>query len=265
MKIHSLKTYLEKYIAITVFIIGLIAAGKIVYAQSVAPIKNIVIVHGAFADGSGWQGVFNILSKKGYNVTVVQNPCTSLKDDVDATNLALDKQDGPVILVGHSWGGTVITQAGVHPKVVALVYVSGFQPDKGENTFTLATSLPAKPENGLLPPDGKGYIYYDKAKFHAGFAGDLSQEEADFMYASQGSFLAASFSTPVTEAAWKDKPTYGIVPVDDKSINPDILRNMYKRSKSIVTEIKGSHVSFMSHPDAVAAVIISASVKSATK
>ena len=228
------------------------------HAQPSLKVKNIVIVHGAFADGSGWQGVYNILVKKGYNVTVVQNPCTSLKDDVNATNFALDKQDGPIILVGHSWGGTVITQAGVHPKVVALVYVNGFQPDVGENTVQWATSLPPKPENGLLPPDAKGNVYYDKAKFHAGFAGDLSQEEADFMFASQGYFPGVAFGTKVTEAAWKTKPTYGISANDDKSINPDITLNMYKRSGSIVTRIKGSHVVFMSHPDEVAAVIITA-------
>jgi pimeloyl-ACP methyl ester carboxylesterase len=222
-------------------------------------VKNVVIVHGAFADGSGWQGVYNILSKKGYNVTVVQNPCTSLKDDVDATNLALDKQDGPVILVGHSWGGTVITQAGVHSKVVALVYLSAFLPDVGESTVTWASSLPASPENGLLPPDSKGYVYYDKAKFHAGFCADLSEKEAEFMYASQGSFPGAAFGTPVTEAAWKSKPSFAIVATEDKSINPDIERNMYKRAGSVVTEIKSSHVSYISHPAEVAAVIISAS------
>ncbi len=226
-------------------------------------VKNVVIVHGAFADGSGWRKVYDILTKKGYNVTVVQNPCSSLKDDVDATNLAIDKQDGPVILVGHSWGGTVITQAGVHPKVVALVYLSGFMPDVGENTVKWATSLPASAENGLLPPDSKGYIYYDIAKFHAGFCADLTEAEANFMAASQGSFLAASFGTPVTEAAWKTKPSFGIVAKQDKSINPDIERNMYKRAKAVITEINSSHVSYMSHPAEVAEVIIAASKKGA--
>ncbi|WP_159470409.1 alpha/beta hydrolase [Dyadobacter sp. 3J3] len=230
------------------------------------PVKNVVIVHGAFADGSGWRKVFDILYKKGYNVTVVQNPCSTLQADVDATNLALDKQDGSTILVGHSWAGTVITQAGVHPKVVGLVYVSGFMPDKGENTITLATSLPASPESGLMAPDAKGYSYYDKDKFHAGFAADLSKAEADFMYASQGSFIGASFGTPVTEAAWRDKPSYAVIPTEDKSINPDILRNMAKRAGSVVTEVKGSsHVSFMSHPDVVAGVIMTASMKPVVK
>ena len=257
-----IKTFIVVAMAI-IFSISLRTASA--QARQLAPVKNIVIVHGAFADGSGWQGVYNILAKKGYNVTVVQNPCTSLKDDVDATNLALDKQDGPVILVGHSWGGTVITQAGVHSKVVALVYVNGFQPDVGESTLTWAASLPSKPENGILPPDDKGYVYYDKAKFHAGFAADLSKDETDFMYASQGTFPGVAFSTQVTEAAWRTKPTYGVSATDDKSINPDITMNMYKRSGSIITRIKGSHVVFMSHPKEVADVIIAASLGGSSK
>jgi pimeloyl-ACP methyl ester carboxylesterase len=225
------------------------------------PVKNIVLVHGAFADGSGWRGVFDILVKKGYNVSIVQIPLTSLKDDVDATNRILDKQDGPVILVGHSWGGVVITEAGMHPKVAGLVYVAAYQPDKGENTLQWFTSLPVKPEYGILPPDDKGFVYYGKDKFHAGFAADLSKEEADFMFASQEPILGASFLTPVADAAWKTKPAYGIVATEDKSINPDIERNMYKRSNTPTTEIKGSHVVFISHPDAVAKIIIEASQK----
>jgi len=220
--------------------------------------KNIVIVHGAFADGSGYKELFKILTRKGYNVTVVQNPLTSLKDDVDATLRALDKQNGPTVLVGHSWGGTVITEAGVHPKVVSLVYIAAFQPDKGENTIQWASSLPAKPENGILPPDAKGFVYFDKAKFHAGFAADLSMEESDFMYASQGPISVVCFTDAIKQAAWKTKPSYGIVATEDKAINPDIERNMYKRSGTRITEVKGSHVIFMSKPGAVAEVIISA-------
>jgi pimeloyl-ACP methyl ester carboxylesterase len=219
-------------------------------------VKNIVLVHGAFADGSGWEGVFKILTAKGYNVTVVQNPLSSLEDDVAAVTLALDKQDGPTILVGHSWGGSVITQAGVHPKVVRLVYVAAFQPDEGESTIKLIMSAPPAPENGILPPDDKGMVYYDKAKFHAGFCGDLSADKAAFMYASQGATGAKGFGTPITQAAWKTKPSWAIVPTEDKSINPDIERMMYKRSGATVTEIKGaSHVVFISHPKEVAAII----------
>ncbi|MDO6431150.1 alpha/beta hydrolase [Flavitalea sp. BT771] len=221
-------------------------------------VKNVVIVHGAFADASGWQQVYAELTKHGYAVTLVQNPCTSLKADVEATNVALDKMSGPVILVGHSWGGTVITEAGLHERVAALVYVNGFQPEVGENTVKLASSAPAKPENGLLPPDEKGNIFYDEAKFHAGFCADVSQETADFMYASSGYIPAAAFETPVTQAAWKSKPTFGISSNGDKSINPIITLSGYKRSHSIVTQIDGSHVVFMTHPKEVAAVIMEA-------
>lgn len=221
-------------------------------------VKNIVIVHGAFADGSGFKKVYQILSKKGYRVTVVQNPLTSLKDDVDATVRALEKQDGPVILVGHSWGGTVITEAGIHPKVAALVYIAAFMPEKGESTAQLAMSLPMKTEGGILPPDEHGVLYFDKTKFHAGFAADLSKEEADFMSASQVPIFATCFGAPVTEAAWKTKRSYGIVATEDKALNPEIERNMYKRAGAAVTEIKGSHVVFISQPEAVAKVIMEA-------
>jgi pimeloyl-ACP methyl ester carboxylesterase len=221
-------------------------------------VKNIVLVHGAFADGSGWKGVFDLLVKKGYHVTIVQNPLSSLEDDVAATNLALDQQDGQVILVGHSWGGAVITQAGVHPKVVGLVYVAAFQPDKGETAFTWFSSLPPAAENGVMPPDEKGYVYYSKEKYHAGFCADLSKEEADFMYASQGAFAGKSFATPLTEIAWRSKPSFGIVATEDKSIQPDAERNMYKRSGTKITEIKGSHAVYISQPKAVAEVIESA-------
>jgi pimeloyl-ACP methyl ester carboxylesterase len=221
-------------------------------------VKNIVLVHGAFADGSGWKGVYAILTKKGYHVTIVQNPLTSLEDDAAATKLVLDNQDGPTILVGHSWGGVVITEAGNHPKVAGLVYVAAFQPSEGETALQWFQTVPPAPESGVLPPTDKGILYYDKAKFHAGFCADLSTADADFMYASQGAFYAKGFVTPVTHAAWKDKPTYGVVATEDKSISPQIERNMYKRSNTKITEIKGSHVVFISQPEAVAKVIIEA-------
>jgi pimeloyl-ACP methyl ester carboxylesterase len=221
-------------------------------------VKNIVLVHGAFADGSGFKKLYSILTKKGYHVTVVQNPLTSLKDDVDATIRALEKQDGPVILVGHSWGGTVITEAGTHPKVAALVYIAAFMPDKGESTGQLAMSLPMKTEGGILPPDEHGIVYFDKTKFHAGFAADLNKEEADFMSASQVPIFATCFGAPVTNPAWKTKPSYGIVATEDKALNPDIERNMYKKAGAAITEIKGSHVVFISQAEAVARVIMNA-------
>jgi pimeloyl-ACP methyl ester carboxylesterase len=263
MKTQNLKEQLKHYFMFAAVIVSFLFATTNANAQkAVAPqIKNVVLVHGAFADGSGWKALYQILIKKGYNVTIVQNPLSSLEDDVKATNVVLDKQDGPTILVGHSWGGAVITEAGNHPKVVALVYVAAFQPDNGETALQWLQTAPPAPENGVMQPDDKGIVYYDKAKFHAGFAGDISKEEADFMYASQGAFYAKGFGTPITKAAWRDKPSYGIVATEDKSIAPEIERAMYKRSNTKITEIKGSHVVFMSQPEAVSKVIIAASQK----
>jgi len=255
------KISLHKLI-LTVFI--LFAAFTSVFAQPVTGTKNIVIVHGAFADGSGWEKVFKILKARGYNVTMVQNPLTSLEDDVAATERILDKQDGPVVLVGHSWGGAVITQAGMYSKVVSLVYVAAFVPEIGESALDLIKTAPPAPENGILPPDEKGFIWYDKAKYHAGFAADISKEKAEFMCASQGPIAVKCFLTPLTQAAWKTKPSFAIVATEDKSINPLIERTMYKRAGSIVTEIKGSHVIFMSDAKAVADVI-EAAAKTAAK
>lgn len=218
-------------------------------------VKNVVLVHGAFADGSGWQALYEVLTKKGYHVTIVQNPLSSLEDDVAATNLVLDQQDGPTVLVGHSWGGAVITQAGLHKNVVSLVYVAAFQPDLGESCLTWFTSMPPLPENGIMQPDEHGYVYYSREKFHAGFAADVPEKLAKFMYASQGAFAGKSFATPLTQAAWKTKPSYGIVATEDKSIRPEIERKMYQRSNTKITEIKGSHVVYMSQPDGVAKVI----------
>jgi len=259
MKTEKLSTWPLRFVLLGVLVCNL-CSSVITNAQS-PPVKNVVIVHGAFADASGWQPVWAELTKHGFVVTLVQNPCTSLKADLEATNFVLDRLDGPAILVGHSWGGTVITQAGVHPKVAALVYVNGFQPEVGENTIKLASSAPPKPENGLLPPDEKGNIFYDKAKFHSGFCADVSQEMADFMYASSGYIPVEAFETPVTAAAWKTKPTYGISSNGDKSINPVITLSGYKRSKSIITQIDGSHVVFMTHPKEVGAVIMEAAAK----
>ncbi len=177
-----------------------------------------------------------------------------------SNKVALDKQSGPTILVGHSWGGAVITEAGNHPNVAGLVYVSAFQPDKSRIRPAMVLTAPPAPENGVLPPDDKGIVYYDKSRYHAGFCADISQEEADFMYASQGAFYAKGFTTAITQPAWKDKPTYGIVATEDKSIAPEIQRNMYKRSNTRVTEVKGSHVVYMSQPEKVAEIIIEAAV-----
>jgi pimeloyl-ACP methyl ester carboxylesterase len=249
---------------INVFVFALLISAALTTvsaeAQKNIGTKNIVIVHGAFADGSGWENVFTILTAKGYHVTMVQNPLTSLEDDVTVTNNALDKQDGPVVLVGHSWGGSVITQAGMHTKVVSLVYVAAFAPQVGESTLDLVKTAPPSPDNGILPPDAKGLIYYDEAKFHKGFAADVSAEKSKFMFASQAPVSAKAFITPLTVAAWKTKPSYAIVATEDNSISPLIERTMYKRSGSVITEIKGSHVLFISKAKEVAAVIEAAAM-----
>ncbi|MGA9648947.1 alpha/beta hydrolase [Pedobacter sp.] len=253
-----MKTSIKTIHSLILLILGMATFNFTALAQQPAVAKNVVLVHGAFADGSGWKGVYGQLVKKGYNVTIVQEPLTSLEADVEATLRILDKQDGPTVLVGHSWGGVIISQAGMHKNVSALVYVAAHQPDKGENTLQWATYLPAAPENGILAPDEKGFVYYDKAKFHAGFAADVSKSDAEFLYASQKPIYGPSFQTKLTDAAWRTKPSYGIVATEDKSINPDIERALYKRSNTKITEIKGSHVLFISHPDAVAKVIIEA-------
>lgn len=237
----------------------LIGSTFIANAQAPKTIKNIVLVHGAFVDGSGYRGLYDILSKKGYHVTIVQNPLSSLADDVAATRAALDKQDGPAILVGHSYGGVVVTEAGDHPNVAALVYVAAFQPDQGESALDWAQTEPGSPKNGILPPDEKGILYYDQAKFHKGFCADLPKAQADFMYASQGRFAAAALAAKVSRAPWKTKPSYGIVASQDEAILPSIQRKMYQKAHATVTEIKGSHVVFISHPQEVADVIIKAS------
>lgn len=255
------QTSIEKLFTLIAVVLFLVMVSLESFSQTKSPVKNIVIVHGAFADASGWEAVYKILKKDGYNVTLVQNPLTSLEDDVAATNRAIDKMDGPVILVGHSWGGVVITQAGNSPKVAALVYVAAFVPQAGESAIALIQSAPPLPVNGILPPDDKGLIYFDKAKFRECFAAEQSQEKADFMYDAQQPVAVKSFLTPITEAAWKTKPAYAIVATEDKSINPVLLRTMYKRAGATVTELKGSHTLYMAQPKAVAAVIEAAATK----
>ncbi|BAV07293.1 Pimeloyl-ACP methyl ester carboxylesterase [Filimonas lacunae] len=220
--------------------------------------KNIVLVHGAFADGSGWKPVYDILTRKGYHVSIVQNPLTSLQADVDATNSVINQQDSNVVLVGHSWGGTVITEAGVNPKVSALVYIAAFMPDKGESAGKWVAAAPPAPEAGFTQPDSAGYVYFDPAKFQKGFAGDLPKAQSDFMNASQVPIKGQCFAEAVQNVAWKTKPSYGIVATEDKALSPVTERTMYQRAHAKTTEIKGSHVVFLSQPEAVAKVIIAA-------
>lgn len=258
----SLKQQLwfKKYATITLVLTALFMGTTKIHAQEKF-VKNIVIVHGLYLDASGWKGVYSILTKKGYHVTLVQNPLTSLKNDVAATTNILENQDGPTILVGHSWGGTVITEAGMHPKVLSLVYVAGFMPDKGETTRKLAKSFPKLPEMRTETPDTGGFVFYDRSTFRAGIAGDLSKEDADFMNASQIPIHKDCFDTPLSAAAWRTKPSYGILTLNDRTINPDLQRSMYKNAKVKVTELKGGHVVYISQPQAVANVIIEASLQ----
>src|SRR6187200_3072323 len=227
-------------------------------ASAADPLKNIVLVHGAWVDASGWKPVYEILSKDGFHVTMVQEPETSFADGVAAAKRILDLQDGPTLLVGHSYGGSIITQAGVHPSVVGLVYVAAHAPDVGEDEAALGKKTPsvlAKTE-GAIKKTPDQFTYLNPADFPKLFAPDLPRERAEFVARSQVLAAAKVFSTPLTAAAWKTKPSWGIVAEADKIINPDLERWYYARAKSRTTEVKGaSHSVYLSHPSEVAAVI----------
>jgi len=216
---------------------------------------TIVLVHGGFVDGSGWEGTYKILKKDGYSVTIVQNPTTSLADDVAATKRIVHAQNGSVILVGHSYGGAVITEAGTDPKVAGLVYIAAFAPDKGESVSTLIKDPPpGAPVPPILPPQD-GYLYLDKAKFHASFAADVDEDKAAFMADSQVPWGVEALSGTISEPAWKTKPSWYLVATDDKMIPPPAQRFMSKRTGSTVVEVAGSHAIYVSQPNAVAALI----------
>ena len=217
------------------------------------PVHNIVLVHGAFADASGWAAVATILKKDGYNVAMAQPPETSLEDDVAATNRVLDSLDGPAVLVGHSYGGAIITEAGNNSHVKALVYIAAFQPDTGESLGSLGAKTP--PAGKSVTPTTDGFLFIDPAQFHADFCADLPAATASFMARSQVYLSIKSASTPITAPAWKTHPSYAMVATQDRSINPDLERFMYKRSNSITVEVKSSHVAYISHPREVAALI----------
>ena len=238
---------------LTAAALALVALGSGAYA---APAKtgarNIVLVHGALVDGSSWRGVYDILKKDGYRVSIVQEPLTSLDDDVGATKRVLDLQDGPIVLVGHSYGGSVITVAGADPKVKALVYVAALQPDAGESTGELAGRMP--PSSNDIKNTKDGFLFLDPSKFAANFP-DLPKARAEFMAASQVPIAGAAFESKVTVAAWHDKPSYAIVATEDRQLNPDLAHWMYKRSGARVTEVRASHLVYISQPRAVAKVI----------
>jgi pimeloyl-ACP methyl ester carboxylesterase len=216
---------------------------------------TVVLVHGGFADGSGWQGVYNLLRKDGYSVSVVQNPTLSLADDVAVTKRAIDAQNDPVILVGHSYGGAVITEAGTHPKVAALVYIAGFAPDKGESVNTLiADPPPGAPVPPILPPQ-EGFLFLDRGMFHDSFAGDLSAEQAEFMADSQVPWGVDALSGTISEPAWRSKPSWYLVATEDRMIPPPAQREMSARAGSTVVEVAGSHAIYVSEPAVVADLI----------
>ena len=225
------------------------------------PVKNIVLVHGAFADGSGWRRVADILGKDGYGVTVVQEPLTSLADDVAATKRVLDQQQGPTLLVGHSYGGVVITEAGNAPNVAGLVYIAAFIPDQGESAVGLLSQAP--PANNDMRATKDDFLYNDPAAFPAEFAADLAPAEASFMARSQAMLAKAAGGAPVATAAWRQKKSWALVAAQDKNINPDLERSMAKRAGSETVEVPASHAVYVSKPEDVARLIERAAKASA--
>jgi pimeloyl-ACP methyl ester carboxylesterase len=248
----------------TRFIYGVLAIMTIILSmgentmaqtKSTAVVKNIVLVHGGLVDGSGWEGVYNVLKKDGYTVTIVQNPTISLADDVAFTRRAIAAQNGPVILVGHSYGGAVITEAGNDPKVAGLVYIAAFALDKGESVSSLIKDPPpGAPVPPLLPPVD-GFLLLDRAKFPASFAGDVSPEKAEFMADSQVPWGVNAVGGTISEAAWKAKPTWYLLTTEDRMLPPDAQRLMSKRAGATVVEVKSSHAVYVSQPQAVAHII----------
>src|SRR6266481_5667313 len=246
---------------------ALVVLGGAATSALAAPVKNIVLVHGAWVDGSGWKPVFEILTKDGYRVSVVQEPLTSLEDDVASTKRILDLQQGPCILVGHSYGGSIITEAGVHPNVVGLVYVAAHAPDVGENEGALAKqrNLPSatSKQKGAVKQTDDGFTFLDPPEFYQDFAADLPRDQAEFESRSQILTAARVFTTPMTAAAWKTKPSWAIVAGADRIINPDLERWYYARAHSHTIELEGaSHSVYESRPKEVAAVIEEAAQKS---
>ena len=217
--------------------------------------KSVVLVHGGFVDGAGWEGVYKILKEKGYTVAVVQNATKSLEDDAATTKVAIDAQKQPVILVGHSYGGAVITEAGNHPNVAALVYITAFAPDQGESVATMIKDPPpGAPVPPILPPKD-GFLFLDRAKFAASFAADVKPDLAAFMADSQVPWGVEALSGAVSEPAWRTKPSWYLVSTEDRMIPPDAQRGMSKRAKSRVVEVKGSHSVYVSQAQAVATLI----------
>ncbi len=221
-------------------------------------VKNVVLVHGGFVDGSGWKGVYDLLNKDGYSVAIVQNPTISLADDVAVTRRVLAGMDGPAILVGHSYGGVVITEAGNDPKVAGLVYIAAFAPDTGESVAALIKNPPpGAPVPPILPSEG-GFLFLDRTQFRVSFAADVSADVAAFMADSQVPWGLEALNGTVSEPAWKSKPSWYLVATEDRMIPPDAQRLMSKRAGSTVAEVNGSHAVYVSQPQSVAAIIAKA-------
>jgi pimeloyl-ACP methyl ester carboxylesterase len=237
-------------------------AGSIAFAANAEPIRNIVLVHGAFADGSGWRGVYDELTARGYMVSIVQNPLTSFADDVAATQRVLNRQVGPVILVGHSYGGSVITEVGIDPKVAGLVYVAAFAPEVGQSTLDQYAEIPPPP-NFVPEEQPDGFAYLNAERFRAGFAGDTSEADAAFLRDAQVPIAMAALAAPVTVAAWMTKPSWYVVATEDGAIDPELLRSTARRIGAETTEVPGSHVVFLTQPKAVADVIEAAAIGAA--
>lgn len=223
-----------------------------------AAFASVVLVHGGFVDGSGWEDVYKILKKEGFDVSIVQNPTLSLSDDVEVTKRVLAQQKGPVILVGHSYGGVVVTEAGNDPKVAGLVYIAAFVPDKGESVGSLikdpAPGAPVPP----IEPAGEGFLGLNKAKFRASFAADVSAEKAAFMADSQVPWGVGALTGAITVPAWKSKPSYYLVATEDRMIPPPAQKAMSARAGATVVEVAGSHAVYVSQPQAVADLIVKA-------
>jgi pimeloyl-ACP methyl ester carboxylesterase len=220
-----------------------------------AEVRNVALVHGGFVDGSGWEGVYHLLKQDGFNVRIVQNPTVSLDGDVAATEQVLDQQDGPTLLVGHSYGGVVITESGTHDNVAGLVYITAFAPDQGESVSTLiADPPPGAPVPPILPPQD-GFLLLDRDKFAASFAADVSDDLASFMADAQTPWGLDALNGTVTEPAWKSKRSWYLVATDDRMIPPPAQRAMAERAGATVSEAAGSHAIYVSQPSAVASLI----------
>jgi pimeloyl-ACP methyl ester carboxylesterase len=229
--------------------------------MSEEPVKNVVLVHGGFVDGSGWQGVYDLLTADGYTVRVVQHPTVSLDDDVAVTKRAIAACEGPVVLVGHSYGGVVVTEAGTDEKVTALVYVAAFAPDAGESVNTLiADPPPGAPVPPILPPQD-GFLFLDREKYAESFAADVPHRQAAFMADSQVPWGVDALGGAVTKPAWRDKPSWYLIATDDRMIPPPAQHAMSQRAGSSVTEVAASHSVYVSQPQAVAALIKEAAAR----